>query len=70
MSKTFFKEYFKFMQAGMESVNKDDLIVAAETIQAVSQKGNKLIIPGNGGSAAMAIYVSVDYCKSVFKDSN
>jgi|TARA_Y100000310_G_scaffold307709_1_gene350041 D-sedoheptulose 7-phosphate isomerase len=64
MSKTFFKEYFKFMQAGMESVNKDDLIVAAETIQAVSQKGNKLIIAGNGGSAAMASHVSVDFTKA------
>ena len=39
MNKTFFKEYFKLMQAGMESVNKDDLIAAIETIQAVSQRG-------------------------------
>ena len=64
MSKKFFKEYFKFMQAGMESVNKDDLIVATETIQAVSQKGNKLIIAGNGGSAAIASHVSIDFTKA------
>ena len=64
MSKTFFKEYFKFMQAGMESVNKDNLIAATETIQAVSQKGKKLIIVGNGGSAAMASHVSIDFTKA------
>ena len=64
MSKTFFKDYFKFMQVGMESVNKDDLIAAAEIIQAVSQMGNKLMIAGNGGSAAMASHVSVDFTKA------
>ena len=52
------------MQAGMESVNKNDLIAATETIQAVSQKGNKLIIVGNGGSAAMASHVSIDFTKA------
>jgi len=64
MNKTFFKDYFKFMQSGMESVNHDDLIDAAEKIQAVSSKGNKLIITGNGGSAAMASHVSVDFTKA------
>ena len=37
----------------MESVNYDDLIAAEEKIQVVSQKGNKLIIAGNCGSASM-----------------
>ena len=64
MSKIFFKDYFTFMQAGMESVNYGDLIYVAENIQAVSQKGNKLIIAGNGGSAAMASHVSVDFTKA------
>jgi len=64
MNKTFFEDYFKFMQSGMESVNHDDLINAAEKIQAVSQKGNKLIIVGNGGSAAMASHVSIDFTKA------
>ena len=64
MSKMFFKDYFKFMQSGMESVNHDDLIDAVEKIQGVSSKGNKLIIAGNGGSAAMASHVSVDFTKA------
>jgi D-sedoheptulose 7-phosphate isomerase len=64
MSNKFFIDYFKFMQAGMESVNKDDLIVAAEKIRTVSQNGNKLMIVGNGGSAAMASHVSVDFTKA------
>ena len=64
MSNKFFTDYFEFMQAGMESVNYDDLIATAEKIQVVSQKGNKLIIAGNGGSAAMASHVSVDFTKA------
>jgi len=64
MSNTFFKDYFKFMQGGMNSVNHNDLITAAEKIQAISQMGNKLIIAGNGGSAAMASHVSVDFTKA------
>ena len=52
------------MQAGMESVNKDDLIATAGKIEFVSKKGKKLIIAGNGGSAAMASHVSVDFTKA------
>jgi hypothetical protein len=33
MSNKFFTDYFKFMQAGMESVNYDDLIAAAKKIR-------------------------------------
>ena len=63
MNDKFFTDYFKFMQAGMELVSHEDLIKASEKIQAVSKKGNKLIICGNGGSAAMASHVSVDFTK-------
>ena len=64
MNDKFFTDYFKFMQAGMELVSHEDLIKASEKIQAVSKKGNKLIIAGNGGSAAMASHVSVDFTKA------
>ena len=57
MSNKFFTDYFKFMQSGMESVNYEDLIKTAERIKTVSKAGNKLIIAGNGGSAAMASHV-------------
>ena len=64
MSNKFFTDYFKFMQLGMESVNYEDLIKAAERIKTVSKTGNKLIIAGNGGSAAMASHVTVDFTKA------
>jgi len=64
MMNKFFTDYFKYIQVGLESVNKDDLIAAAEKIQAVSKKGNKVIICGNGGSAAMASHISVDFTKA------
>jgi|TARA_Y100000310_G_scaffold29109_1_gene27655 D-sedoheptulose 7-phosphate isomerase len=64
MSDKFFTDYFKFMQSGMESVSHEDLIKAAEKIKTVSKAGNKLIIAGNGGSAAMASHVAVDFTKA------
>lgn len=64
MSDKFFTNYFEFMQAGMKSVSHEDLIKVSEKIKAVSNAGHKLIIAGNGGSAAMASHVSVDFTKA------
>ena len=64
MSDKFFTNYFEFMQAGMKSVCHEDLIKVSEKIKAVSNAGHKLIIAGNGGSAAMASHVSVDFTKA------
>lgn len=64
MSTNFFTDYFQFMQEGMNSVNYADLQKAAEMIRSVSKSGNKLIIVGNGGSAATASHVSVDLTKN------
>ena len=64
MNNKFFSDYFNFMEIAMTSINHDDLISAAEKIQAVSQKGKKLIIAGNGGSAAIASHVAVDFTKA------
>ena len=64
MSKRFFKDYFKFMQEGITSVNYNNLKTATEKIRIVSNNDNKLIIAGNGGSAAMASHVSVDFTKA------
>ena len=63
MNDKFFSNYFQFIQAGLESVNQSDLIKASDAIKAVSKAGKKLIIVGNGGSAAMASHVSVDFTK-------
>jgi len=64
MSNKFFTDYFQSIQAGIESVNQDDLIKASDDIKAVSKAGKKLIIAGNGGSAALASHVSVDFTKA------
>ncbi len=64
MNDKFFSNYFQFIQAGLESVNQSDLIKASDAIKAVSKAGKKLIIAGNGGSAAMASHVSVDFTKA------
>ena len=60
MSKQFFKDYFKFMQEGMVSVHYEDLKKTVEKIQIMSKNGNKLIIAGNGGSAATASHFAND----------
>ena len=64
MKEEFFSDYFKFVHNSIESVSHDELISAAEIIKEISKAGNKLIIAGNGGSAAMASHVSVDFTKA------
>ncbi len=64
MNKKFFKNYFELIDVSLKSANHVDLKKAAEMICTVSKKGNKLIIAGNGGSAAMASHVSVDFTKA------
>jgi len=64
MNDKFFSDYFQFIQTGLESVNQPDLIKASDAIKAVSKAGKKLIIAGNGGSAAMASHAAVDFTKA------
>ena len=64
MNNKFFSDYFKLIKLGLESVNHSDLIKASDLIKKISSIGNKLIIMGNGGSAAMASHVVVDFTKA------
>jgi len=64
MNNKFFTDYFKFLKEGMGSVNYEYLVKASDKIKAVSKKGNKLIIAGNGGSATMASHVAVNFTKA------
>ena len=64
MSEKFFTDYFRYISEGMASVNHEDLIKTSEKIKAVSNVGNKVIIAGNGGSAAIASHVAVDFTKA------
>ena len=63
MKNEFFADYFALIKKQIESIKHEDLISAVERIKTVSKAGNKLIIAGNGGSAAMASHVSVDFTK-------
>ena len=63
MKNEFFADYFSLIKKKIESIKHEDLISAVERIKTVSKTGNKLMIAGNGGSAAMASHVSVDFTK-------
>lgn len=63
MSQTFFKKYFRLIQESLDDAVIDDLIKVAELAKKTADLGKKLIIAGNGGSAAMASHVCVDFTK-------
>jgi len=60
----FFDNYYKLMETCVASIDHEDLVKAAELVKSTSDNGNKIIIAGNGGSAAMASHVSVDFTKA------
>lgn len=64
MKNKFFTDYFNFIHTGLKSVNYDHLIKASKKIESASKKGKKIIIAGNGGSAAMSSHVAVDFTKA------
>ncbi len=63
MNDTFFKEYFELIKSNLDKVHIEDLKRVALLAKDTSARGNKVIIAGNGGSAAMASHVSVDFTK-------
>lgn len=60
----FFEEYLIKMVDGLLSVDKKLLESAVNILLEVSTGGGKVIIAGNGGSAAMASHTSVDLTKN------
>jgi len=60
----YFLSYFGDMATSVRSVDTGSLIAAADLIRKRSASGGKIIIVGNGGSAAMASHVSVDLTKA------
>tara|TARA_Y100001970_G_C14231159_1_gene858730 strand:+ start:1597 stop:2136 length:540 start_codon:yes stop_codon:yes gene_type:complete len=61
--KNFFKNYFYKLNQGLVTADNIVLEDIAKIIQQVSSKGKKIIVVGNGGSAAMASHVTVDLTK-------
>ena len=63
MKNKFFTDYFSLVEKGLKSVDCDQLIKVSKKIKSVSKEGKKIIVAGNGGSAAMASHVAVDFTK-------
>ena len=65
MKKTqYFANYFKTIYQNLESIHSVQLEQAASMVWAVHKAGKKVIVVGNGGSAAMASHVAVDFTKA------
>ena len=60
----FFPDYFDQIHQCLNRERAESLKIAAELIRSTQLLGRKVIIVGNGGSAAMASHVAVDLTKT------
>ena len=60
----YFSQYFETIFQGLKSINSVQLEKASAMVLEAHQSGKKIIIVGNGGSAAMASHVAVDLTKA------
>lgn len=60
----FFSDYFDLLDKQTRSVANEQLLAFAEQIEKVNNNGGKVIVVGNGGSAAIASHVVVDFTKA------
>ena len=60
----FFQNYFGTVAEKLSDINPESLEQAAVLFRRAHGSGNKVILVGNGGSAAMASHVSVDLTKA------
>ncbi len=63
MSKSFLVDYFNRYTAALDVDVSDALIEAKAMLQSAKASGKKVIVAGNGGSAAMSSHVAVDLTK-------
>lgn len=59
----FFKSYFRKIGQSIESIDSAELEEIASLAFDLCRNAKKIIVIGNGGSAAMASHVSVDFTK-------
>jgi len=64
MENSFFHEYFEAINKGVVSIDTKILLQASELVRTISNNSKKVILVGNGGSAAMASHVAVDFTKA------
>ena len=60
----YFSKYFESVWQKLNSIDPTQLEQAAAMIWEAHKAGKKIIIAGNGGSAAMASHVAVDFTKA------
>lgn len=60
----FFDEYFENINKTILSIDREKLTKISALVRAVASESRKIIIVGNGGSAAMASHVAVDFTKA------
>jgi len=60
----YFSNYFKTVSQKLNSIDPTQLEQAASMVCAAHKAGKKVIVVGNGGSAAMASHVAVDFTKA------
>jgi len=65
MPMNFYQQYLKDMVAKIQHVDVALLQQASDLIQRTHQHKGKIILVGNGGSAAMASHVAVDLTKAI-----
>ncbi len=63
MRSSFFKDYFETISQTVSSIDTERLIEVSQLVRVASSKSKKIILVGNGGSAAMASHVAVDLTK-------
>lgn len=61
---SFYADYFETISRHVKKVAHADLEYAVDCLKSATQNGGRVIIVGNGGSAAMASHVSVDLTKT------
>ena len=60
----YFSRYFETIYKSIESIDSNELGKAASMAWTAHKSGKKIILVGNGGSAAMASHVAVDFTKN------
>jgi D-sedoheptulose 7-phosphate isomerase len=63
-TKQYFTNYFKTIYKSLESIDTTQLEQSSDMVWKTHQSNKKIIIIGNGGSAAMASHVAVDFTKA------
>jgi len=58
---SFFKNYFSLISKGISSIDTKYLKDISDLIIKTKKKNNKLIFVGNGGSAAIASHLTIDF---------